>query len=133
VKPAAPVEVSTPVGVVKACDAEILGVNADQNSLQFSPAGVLTSLKTIHTGVRVVSPDQVEAVIEPLETTSLVDMDEMRTVPMQIEFGATQVKIIAGETHCFDREGHAFATFERARVIREACASCSGCDGAESC
>jgi len=133
VEPAAPVELATPIGWVKAFDAEMLGMNADQNSVQFSPAGLLTSVKTIHTGIRVVSADRVETILEPLETTSLIDISGMRTVPMQIDFGAATVRIVAARTHHFDRTNHTFATFERDRVIREACASCAGCDGGDGC
>ena len=60
----------------------MLGMNADQNSVQFSQMGSLTSVKTIHTGLQVTAADQVETILEPLETTSLIDMAEMRTVPM---------------------------------------------------
>jgi len=68
-------------------------MNADQNSVQFSPTGRLISVKTIHTGVRVISADQVETTIEPLETTSLVDISEMRTVPMRIDFTDDTVEV----------------------------------------
>jgi hypothetical protein len=132
VEPATPVDLATPIGLVKAFDAEMLGMNADQNSVQFNPAGLLTSVKTIHTGIRVVSAEHVETIIEPLETTSLIEMSEMRTVPMQIEFGVEAVRIVAAHTYHFDRAGHTFATFERERVIREACASCAGCEGGDS-
>ncbi|MFA6962094.1 MAG: hypothetical protein WC205_15170 [Opitutaceae bacterium] len=133
VEPAVPVELTTPIGLVKAFDAEMIGMNADQSSIQFSPAGLLSSVKTIHTGIKVASSDQVATIIEPLETTSLIDINEMRTVPMQVDFGAETVKIIAGETHCFNLASHTFSTFERDHVIRESCASCAGCDGGDGC
>jgi hypothetical protein len=127
------ITIKTPIGPVKAFDAEMLGMNADQNSVQFSPAGQLRSVKTIHTGIRVMVADQVEKIIEPFETTSLIDINEMRTVPMQIEFAEGMVKVVAQHTHRFDLSNGSLATFERERVIREACASCAGCDGGDSC
>jgi len=133
VEPSSVVELATPVGRVKAYDAEMLGMNADQNSIQFSPTGTLKSVKTIHTGLRVISAAQVETIIEPLETTSLIDISEMRTVPMQIDFGGSTVRIVAKHIHTFDTATHTFETFDRAKVIRESCASCAGCDGGESC
>jgi hypothetical protein len=126
-------ELATPVGRVKAFDAEMLGMNADQNSIQFSPTGTLTSVKTIHTGLRVISAELVATIIEPLETTSLIDITEMRTVPMQIDFTGSTVRVVAKNTHSFDTATHTFETFDRAKVIREACSSCAGCDGGESC
>lgn len=133
VEPSTPVELTTPIGRVKAFDAEMLGMNADQNSIQFSPTGTLKSVKTIHTGLRVVSADQVETIVEPLETTSLIDISEMRTVPMQIDFTDSTVIVVAKEKHCFEATTHTFETFDRAKVIREACSSCAGCDGGDSC
>jgi hypothetical protein len=133
VEPATVVELATPIGRVKAFDAEMLGMNADQNSVQFSPTGSLNSVKTIHSGLRVISADQVETIIEPLETTSLIDISEMRTVPMQIDFTASTVRVVAQRTHCFDVANHTFETFDREKVIRESCSSCAGCDGGDSC
>ena len=133
VEPANVVELNSPIGPVKAFDAEMIGMNADQNSVQFSPAGKLCSLKTIHTGIRVMVADRVEKTIEPLETTSLIDISEMRTVPMQIDFAEGAVKVVAQNAHHFDLSNCSLATFERERVIRESCASCAGCDGGDSC
>jgi hypothetical protein len=133
VEPADVVELATPIGLVKAFDAEMLGMNADQNSVQFSPSGTLSSVKTIHTGLRVIAADQSETVIEPLETTSLIDSSEMRTVPMRIDFTADTVEVVAQDRQVFAVANHTFASFERAQVIREACAACSGCDGGDDC
>ena len=131
VEPAVAVELATPVGRVKAFDAEMLGMNADQNSVQFSPTGRLTSVKTIHTGLRVTAAGQVETIIEPLETTSLIDMAEMRTVPMQVDFGASAVRVGAQHMQSFEMATHTFATFERPQVIHESCSACSGCHGGD--
>ena len=127
------VGLATPIGLVKALDVEMLGMNADQNSVQFTPAGNLSSVKTIHTGIRVVSDDQIETIIEPFETSSLIDISAMRTVPMQIDFAESTVQIVAQRTYSFDLSTHTVETFERERVILEACASCAGCDGGDGC
>ncbi|MDP0496813.1 MAG: hypothetical protein Q7Q73_11475 [Verrucomicrobiota bacterium JB024] len=133
VEPSGPFELATPIGLVKAFDAEVMGMNADQNSVQFSPEGTLLSVKTVHTGIRAIGADQVEKLIEPLETTSLIEMTSMRTVPMQIDFAGSAVRVVAAQEHAFDLTAHTLETFERARVIRESCGSCAGCDGGESC
>ncbi len=129
VEPAGPVELATPIGLVKAFDPEMIGMNADQNSVQFDPDGLLTSVKTIHTGLCVTAPGQPETVIEPLETESLIEMAAMRTVPMQIDFTAGTVQVVAAREHSFDLPTVTLATFERERVIRESCGSCNGCEG----
>ena len=132
-EPAVAVDLSTPIGWVKAYDAEMLGMNADRSSIQFSPTGSLNSVKTIHTGIRVISSNQVETTLEPVETTSLIDITEMRTIPMQIDFAESTVRVVSKDTQSFDVSTHLFVTFDRAQVIREACSSCSGCDGGDSC
>ncbi|CAA6694996.1 MULTISPECIES: hypothetical protein [unclassified Lentimonas] len=132
VEPAQPMRIDTSIGSVLAFDAEMVGMHADQNSVQFAPNGELLSLKTVHTGVRVQASDAAEVVMEPLETTSLIDMEEMRTVPMQIDFSADTVRIVGVTEQVFDRSGCTFSTFERSQVLRSACASCAGCSGAEA-
>jgi len=137
-EPAAAVELPTPIGCIKAFDAEMLGMNADMNSVQFNPNGTLRSVKTIHTGLRVLDRGR-ESVIEPLETTSLVNLNGMRTVPMRIDFDGAAVGVVARDTHRFDTSIHSFITFERVRVIRDSCGSacpeskCPTCDGGPSC
>ena len=125
--------VMRPVGLVKAFDAEMIGMSADLNSIQFTPTGLLGSVKTIHTGLRVKTADGAETLIEPFETISRIDDEGKRTVPMQIDFGAGTVKVVAQHTHVFYLARHSIATFVRERVIREACSSCSGCEGGEGC
>jgi hypothetical protein len=109
VEPAVPVALATPIGPVKAFDAEMLGMNADQNSVRFSPAGSLISVKAVHTGIRVFAADHVETIIEPLETTSLIEIAPMRTVPMKIVFDGSTVVVAAKHTHHFDVAIHTFA------------------------
>jgi len=133
VEPARPVELPTPIGLIKAFDSEIIGMHADQNSLQFSSGGTLLSVKTVHTGIRVAGGDGTETRIEPLETESLIDMEQMRTVPMQIDFKEDHIQIIAGQTHHFETGTCQFSTFDRVRVLRETCGGCSGCSGGNAC
>ena len=132
-EPAKVEELNTPIGLVKAFDAEMVGMSADLNSIQFTPAGRLSSVKTIHTGLRVTQAGGVETHIEPFETISRIDNEGLRTVPMQIDFGPGTVQVIAQHTHRFDLAHASITTFARLRVIREACSSCAGCDGGDAC
>lgn len=129
VEPAQPAPIQTPIGTVLAFDAEMVGMHADRNSVQFSPSGELLSVKTVHTGVRVRATDGTEHVMEPLETESLIDMEEMRTVPMQVDFAADSVHIDGVSSRIFQHECFKFQTFERSQVLRSACAACAGCSG----
>jgi len=141
-EPATATELATPIGPIKAFDAEMVGMTADLNSVQWCPKGTLRSLKTIHTGLRVRN-GEVEAVVEPLETASLINLNGRRTVPMKIDFEGTTVGVTARLAHRFDTRVHTVVTFDRKSVIRDSCGSscpsagaatsCSGCDGGPSC
>jgi hypothetical protein len=133
VEPSGVEELSTPIGVVQAFDAEMIGMNADLNSVQFSPAGRLSSVKTIHTGLRILVTGREETRIEPFETASLIDDEGLRTVPMQIEFGEGSLTVVAQHTHRFDLAQSSITSFARERVLREACSSCAGCEGGPTC
>ena len=138
-EPAAATDLETPIGRIKAFDAEMVGMTADLNSVQFCPKGTLRSLKTIHTGLRVLN-GEVEAIVEPLETSSLINLSGRRTVPMKIDFEGTSIGVTARHAHRFDTTTHTLVTFDRKTVIRDTCSSacgeakgCSGCDGGPSC
>ncbi|MDQ8204147.1 hypothetical protein [Pelagicoccus sp. SDUM812003] len=140
VEPARPIELATPIGLIKAYDEEMLGMNADQNSVQFAEDGSLRSLKTIHTGLRVRLPEAVgEMTIEPLEAASYIDVTDTRTVPMRIDFESERIVVEAARTYRFELSETRIATFERARVIRESCCGgcsegpCDGCEGGDAC
>ncbi|WP_309397674.1 hypothetical protein [Cerasicoccus maritimus] len=140
VEPSGMAELITPIGIIQASDPEMLGMNADQNSVQFSPEGALLSLKTVHTGICVASEEgETYTNIEPYEAASLIDIEQMRTVPMQIDFSETEITITAKEVHRFDIDTHNFQSFERQRVLRECCGGgcgggeCGGCSGGEDC
>ncbi len=132
-EPAKVEEIATPLGPIKAFDAEMVGMNADQNSIQFTPDGKLSSVKTTHTGLRVTPANGTEYTIEPFETISRIDDEGTRTVPTQIDFGEGTLKIVAQHTHLLDLTQCTVATFARERVLRESCSSCSGCEGGEGC
>lgn len=129
VEPSRPVELPTPIGLVRAFDPEIIGMHADQNSIQFTSAGELASIKTIHTGVQVTGEDGVPRLIEPYEAASFTDPTQLRTVPMQLDFEPGAVTITAQAKETFATDEFRFVTFDRERVLRESCGGCSGGDG----
>tara|TARA_B100001971_G_scaffold166422_1_gene157335 strand:+ start:298 stop:1299 length:1002 start_codon:yes stop_codon:yes gene_type:complete len=130
VEPASPVEVPPPVGLIKAYDPEIIGMHADQNSLQFCPTGQLSAITTIHTGIHVVGPDGKETDIEPYEAPSYIDPEQLRTVPMKLSFTPERVHIEARQSYDYSLSQYQFAQFKHTRVVK---AVCAGCPGDESC
>jgi hypothetical protein len=126
VEPASPIELPTPVGLVKAFDPEIIGMHADNNSVQFSPEGKLTAITTIHTGIHVVGPDGKEIDIEPYEAPSHIDPEQLRTVPMKMSFTAESAHIEARMSYDFSLSEYQFAQFNHKRVVKAICAGCPG-------
>lgn len=132
-EPAKVEEVPTPFGLLKAFDAEMVGMSADTNSIQFTADGTLSSVKTTHTGLRVTTAHGIGMRIEPFETISRIDDVGGRTVPMQIDFSPGRLKVIAQRTHLLDLTQCTVEAFPRERVLRESCSSCSGCEGGAGC
>ena len=126
VEPARPTDVPTPCGPVKAFDPDIIGMHADRNSLRFDEAGRLSSLKTIHSGLRARDASGREIQLQPQEAKSLIDPSQTRTVPMEIAFDREVVRVNAGETHEFRRAEWGFTTFGKEIVLHEVCADCPG-------
>jgi hypothetical protein len=124
VEPASPVELPTPVGLVKAFDPDIIGMHADNNSLQFNPEGALTAITTIHTGIHVIGPDGKEIDIEPYEAPSHIDPEQLRTVPMKLSFTPESVHIEARQSYDFRLNEYQFAQFNHKRVVKAVCAGC---------
>ncbi|MFP4156133.1 MAG: hypothetical protein ACLFU4_00775 [Opitutales bacterium] len=120
--------VPTPVGLIQAFDPEIIGMHADTNSLQFDTGGRLTALKTIHTGIRLLDTDGNQAEIQPSEAPSLIDPEQLRTIPMSLQFKAEEVWIEAESPAVFSLADKRFETFARTRTFRETCSDCPGDD-----
>ncbi|MBC2603474.1 hypothetical protein [Puniceicoccus vermicola] len=132
-EPAEPANLLTPIGVIAAYDPEMIGMNADQNSVQFDPEGNLISVKTVHTGIKVIEEDGSLRQIEPVEAPSLIDIFEMRTVSMQVDFTGELVQIEADRIYAYNLEETDIATFIRSQVLRDACSACAGCGSGGSC
>lgn len=135
VEPARPTEIDTPLGRVTAFDPDIIGMHADQNSVQFSPTGELLSLKSLATGITATGPDGTQTRLEPLELESLLDASDTRIVALKIDFREHEIDVTALQTTTFDRLTHQFATFPVEVRLTSGCGGCANCDGScgENC
>jgi hypothetical protein len=124
VEPVAATTIPTPVGPIKAFDPDIIGMHADQNSVQFHPDGSLAAVKTIHTGIRAVDQAGTETILQPHEAESYIDPSQMRTVPMTLGFTPGEVTIEARKPYRLSLLDSTFSTFEMQRVLRETCVDC---------
>jgi hypothetical protein len=124
IEPASIVELPTPVGVIKAFDPEIIGMHADNNSVQFTETGMLTAVTTIHTGIKVTTSAGDEYNIQPYETASNIDPSQLCTVPMKIVFTADSVHIQARESWTYKFSECQFATYAYERAVQVSCKDC---------
>lgn len=127
-EPSRPVKIETAIGEIYAFDSEIIGIHGDQNSVQFDVNGKLRSLKTVHTGIGVERKGLPLEKIEPMELPSLIHEEEMRTVPLKLDFGENllQVTVHSNQIHDFSLPNADLSTY---RMIGEAKSGCSGCSG----
>lgn len=143
-EPARPTAIDTPLGTITAFDPDVIGMHADQNSVQFSPAGELLSLKSLATGITATGPDGTQTRLEPLELESLLDSSDTRIVALKIDFREDEIDVTALQTTTFVRHTHQFATFPVEVKLTSGCGGCaesdegcSNCDGscetAEGC
>ena len=65
-EPPEPLTCPRPIGPIKAYDPDIIGMHADQNSVQFSPSGDLIAVSTLQSGVRATLSSGEEYEIQPL-------------------------------------------------------------------
>ena len=144
VEPARPTAIDTPLGTITAFDPDIIGMHADQNSVQFSPTGELLSLKSLATGITATGPDGTQTRLAPLELESLLDSSDTRIIALKIDFRENEIAVTALQTTTFDRHTHQFATFPVEVKLTsgcggcaeesEGCANCDGsCETAEGC
>lgn len=125
-EPSVPTQLATPVGAIKAFDPDIIGMHADQNSVQFSQNGKLLSIKTIHTGICAVNKNGEEYIVEPYEADSLIDPSQKRTFPIKINFTEEAVYIESKSESVFPFSEYQFSTFDHSQIFTDTCVDCPG-------
>lgn len=131
VEPASPMAIDTPLGTITAFDPDIIGMHADQNSVQFGPTGELLSLKSLATGITATDPAGTQTRLEPLELESQLDSTDTRIVALKIDFREDAIDVTALQTTTFDRHTHQFVTFPVKVNLTSGCGGCA--DSAEAC
>jgi len=136
VEPATPTAIDTPIGTITAFDPDVIGMHADQNSVQFNSTGELISLKSLATGITATGPDSQQTRLEPLTMESLLDASDTRIVALKIDFRDDEIDVTSLQTHTFPRSTHQFSTFPVKVKLTSGCGGCSdvptsceNCDG----
>jgi len=100
-EPVLPTPVETLIGTLEAFDNDPDGVSGDLNSLNFDPAGNITSLTTTSSKVTV-TVSGTEKTYRPTEQESLCSSSVKVAVPLKIEFIGDNVRFNESNTDVYD-------------------------------
>ncbi len=104
VEPNLPVEVTTPIGTVRAFNPDAVGITGDTNSLRFDADGVVTHVITAMDCIQVIAPDGTRVEHAPGLRASYCDEAANETVPMSLSFDQSKLCISAGELFEYSME-----------------------------
>jgi len=98
-EPYIPVLLQTPIGSINAFDPNVIGINADINSLVFDEDGRVIALSTVLNSVAAQSKDGRTLRFAPRQVVNPLDGESMLTESLKISFdyGADTVKFTEGE------------------------------------
>ncbi|SFR58222.1 hypothetical protein [Anaeromicropila populeti] len=129
-EPIRPSVIKTPLGVFLAYDNGPIGVHGDKNSLQFYENGAIRGLKTVQSGVEIILENNELVIIEPEKRPSMLELDEMVVVPIEVGFNGDNIYIIDsdGKRMDFSRSTCRFRSFVSKEAIDSVpCGECSSC------
>lgn len=127
IEPASPTKINTVIGDIIAYDIDALGIHADENSVNFDSEGQLVSVKSTHSGIKVMDQMGKTTRIEPQEVESIIDEAEMVIVPIKIVFEEKNITISEEQSWTFDKSSHEFSIFKYEMLQASPCSSCSSC------
>lgn len=128
-EPAVPISIETPIGMIMAFDQNAVGVDADFNSVKFSPSGKLTSVSTnSDIVVNCISTKERIMIYQQLRFDMLTD--EMVKVPIIVSFHENMVTIDnAVEKKTFQIDDAKFLFLHDGYYMEKKCSPGSDCSG----
>ena len=133
-EPAVPVAVTVRNCRFMAFDNDPIGVHGDNNSLQYDIFGNVSALKTISTSITI-SRGKERYKISPEKKVSMLDLEQMVTVPISLELQNNTVTIVDSSNimHQCDLNEYSMKTYESLacnsdEALKSCSNSCSNCD-----
>lgn len=138
IEPSQPEAIKTPIDIVVAYDNAPVGIHGDQNSVKFTKEGVLSSLKTIMSGVELISLNNEKGNTNfcrmlPERKRSMVDIEQFEMVPIEIKFKENSIEILDsnGKQQAFSFSDYIvksiYNPYYRDSAVCSHCESCNGC------
>lgn len=124
-EPAFATKINTPIGAILAYDKNASGISGDVNSLNFTKEGILKSLITSGSSIKVVQPSGKEAIYSPSQE---IDEDgiEISFHTLHIEF--TQDSVIFNQLDTYAIASNEFIISSYMVTARSECDDCASCN-----
>lgn len=126
-EPQIPINISTPIGEIKAYDNAASGLNGDLNSLCFYDNGDIKFLTTASNAVKVLYKNKIVHSLKPKLSPSILGDDTMEIIPLLIEFSHNHVTF--SKDISLEINKYSFIIERCTFNIKSGCSSCSSCGG----
>ncbi|OPJ61920.1 hypothetical protein [Clostridium oryzae] len=126
-EPQLPIDIKTPIGVVKAFNNKVLGLNGDINSLSFYSDGRIKSLTSTSNIIIVLYKDKIMYQFMPELNPSILGEDELELSPLLIEFKDN--KVIFNNDISMEIDKYSFTIERYTFSIKNSCKNCNSCNG----
>lgn len=125
-EPALPEPIVTPIGIVIAYDSNAHGINCDENSVTYSPTGVIRSLITGHNGLMITTPEG-KQFVQPLMKPGPLDPEVLVPQPMTIVFSDGKMEIIQDDIVTVNLKTATVRAILVHDPMKNSCGDCSSC------
>lgn len=127
-EPSIPVKVNTPIGDIMAYDLNAVGINGDENSLNFYEDGKIKSLVTSIDEIKVMDSNGRVSSFQPGSKLSSYNDEGTDIVPLIIEFYRDKIKFNKDENCEFVLGDNSFFIENSMQQFNLGCNSCEGCN-----
>ncbi|WP_026881926.1 hypothetical protein [Clostridium akagii] len=127
-EPSKPLKVKTSIGNIMAYDVNAIGINGDDNSLNFYGDGKVKSLVTSMGKIKVTSSKGLLSIFEPGLKISSYNDESKDIVPLYIEFYDDKIRFNKDANGEFLIEDNSFIIEDFMKKFDSSCNSCEGCE-----
>ena len=127
-EPSIPLKVNTPIGDIMAYDLNAIGINGDENSLNFYEDGTIKSLVTSVDKIKVTSLNGKMRTFQPGSKISSYNDEGTDIVPLVIEFYDDKIRFNKDSNNEFLISDNSFNVGNFIEKFNASCNSCEGCN-----